>query len=279
MTHKVTKEQYQTAYKTSVDQSLKNMPNAGKNKTPKPQPSSSVTQTKGIVADMANETVIYICPLKCGFTSENFEILKVHCSAEHPNQISDSSSVQVTTTDLQQQQAHQNNHPNIHHIGSNQETSSSTFLNSSQNKNQTNQSNMISIKQEIASDTSIYQLAATPSTNQSTNQSGTQPSLEFKVQDKFTCPVPNCGFVSTKETEFKMHCVDHTVANDENIRYRCTANECKEVYNNVESFIKHLQSHDKANTCNTETEQTGSSESLRAKSRYLIFLLLRIYLN
>ena len=300
MTHKVTKEQYQTAYKTSVDQSLKNMPNVGmKNKITsksqqqqQQQQSSSTVQTqttKVIATDMAiNETVIYICPLKCGFQSENFEILKVHCNAEHPNQINDgSSSSSSITTDLQQQQpqptiTHPNNNPshqNIHHIVTNQETStnSSNFLNSS---HQTNQSNMttISIKQELPSDTSIYQLSATipPSQPTSTIINQSTSLLEpIKVQDKFTCPVTNCGFVSTKETEFKMHCVDHTVANDENIRYRCTANECKESYNNVESFIKHLQSHDKANQCNNNTEtevQSGSNESIRAKSRYLILI-------
>ncbi|UXI19213.1 putative sodium-coupled neutral amino acid transporter 7 [Sarcoptes scabiei] len=296
LTHKMPKEEHQKAYRTSLDESMKNIPPKSNN-TPSVTTSQSLTQAyktlpesnkvstsnsmdqTGIVSSSAtsraikndtnstmelssqqqpirlnpSETFVYICPLKCGYTSDHLESIRIHCNTQHQNQFAD-----VTLVASNNNQSAQ---PMIvcgtQEI-SQQQVDSKTPLNvSTSNKNE---------NVELTSIKSIDQSLEKEKNTAVNSNDIIKPKLNFKIQDKFTCPVPDCGFTSTRETEFKMHCVDHTVADDENTRYQCTDEDCKEVYNNVEAYIKHLQSHDRA-ICNSgETESHGATES-KAKPR------------
>lgn len=72
-----------------------------------------------------------------------------------------------------------------------------------------------------------------------------QPQMVFVKKEKLNCPHKDCDFCTCNETELKLHCIDHCSKSNENITFKCNEENCEQVCPDVETFLKHIQAHDR----------------------------------
>lgn len=79
-------------------------------------------------------------------------------------------------------------------------------------------------------------------------------------KEKLGCPQVDCDFCTFNETELKLHCIKHSSREDENISFKCNELHCDQVCPDVETFLKHIQAHERTLVATTSQPGNGRCE-------------------